>query len=321
MKHSFSKTKGKLIKLYFISFTLISCISTKNNAAVNKGSENPSLKGKESVGDFDKQGHRGCRGLMPENTIPAMINAIGLGVTTLEMDISISKDKKVFLSHEPFFNHEITTRPDGSFITAKEERAFNMYQMNYDDIIRYDVGMKPHPRFPGQQKLKAVKPLLSDVFKAVKDYMMTARRPFPFYNIETKCLPATDNVFHPAPAEFVELLMSEIKNNQMEDFVIIQSFDFRSLQYLHRHYPNIKTAMLVGVENKSSFLKQLKDIGFSPDIYSPDFSMVTPDLIKNCHTLHMKIIPWTVNDKKKIDELKKMGVDGIITDYPNLFNE
>ena len=270
---------------------------------------------------FDKQGHRGCRGLMPENTIPAMLNAIGLGVTTLEMDVCISKDKKVFLSHEPFFNHEITTKPDGGFIDEKDEKSFNMYQMNYADIIKYDVGMKPHPRFPNQQKMKAVKPLLSDLFKAVKEYMMTVRRPFPFYNIETKSIPETDNKYHPEPAEFVELLMKEIKDNQMEEYVIIQSFDFRTLQYLHKHYPNIKTAMLVEAVSKSSFRKQIKDIGFTPTIYSPEAIMVIPDLVQDCHDLNIRIIPWTVNEKSKIDELKKMGVDGIITDYPNLFNE
>jgi len=270
---------------------------------------------------FDKQGHRGCRGLIPENTVPAMINAIGLGVTTLEMDVCISKDNKVFLSHEPFFNHEITTLPDGGFIPEKNERLFNMYKMNYDSIIKYDVGLSPHPRFPNQQKMKTVKPLLSDVFKAVKEYMMTARRPFPYYNIETKTLPERDNTYHPLPGEFVELLMAVIKENQMEDFVIIQSFDFRTLQYLHKHYPNIKTAMLIEADNKSSFRKQIKDIGFTPTIYSPESSLVIPDLVKECHDLNMKIIPWTVNDKKEIERFKKMGVDGIITDYPNLFND
>ena len=79
--------------------------------------------------------------------------------------------------------------------------------------------------------------------------------------------------------------------------------------------------MLVEADNKNSFRKQIKDIGFTPDIYSPEFTLVISDLIKDCHDLNMKIIPWTVNDKKKINELKKMGVDGIITDYPNLFNE
>lgn len=319
MKQLFSKATDNLLKLFFTSFIFVSCASTQKNNTVNDEAQKTSADAK-ALGDFDKQGHRGCRGLMPENTIPAMLNAIGLGVTTLEMDISISKDKKVFLSHEPFFNHEITTKPDGGFIDEKNEKSFNTYKMNYADIIKYDVGMKPHQRFPDQQKMKAVKPLLSDVFKAVKEHMMTVRRPFSFYNIETKCLPATDNKYHPKPAEFVELLMKVIKENEMEDYVIIQSFDFRTLQYLHKHYPKIKTAMLVEAKSKSSFRKQMKDIGFTPDIYSPEFIMVIPDLIKDCHDLNMKIIPWTVNDKKKIDELKKMGVDGIITDYPDLFN-
>lgn len=317
VKQLFFSSTG-ISKLVLISLIFISCNASKNNAVNSQSKE---IMNKPLTGDFDKQGHRGCRGLMPENTIPAMLHAISLGVTTLEMDVCISKDKRVFLSHEPFFNHAITTRPDGGFIDEIKERSFNTYEMNYADIIRFDVGMKPNPRFPDQQKIKAVKPLLSDVFKAVKEYMMTRRRPFPFYNIETKCLPETDNKYHPAPAEFVELLMKEIKENGMEDFVIIQSFDFRTLKYLHEHYPKIKTAMLVDGNNKSSFRKHIKDMGFTPDIYSPEFTMVIPDLIKDCHELNMKIIPWTVNDKEKIKELKKMGVDGIITDYPNLFNE
>ena len=280
--------------------------------------KNSPLKGWDS---FDKQGHRGCRGLMPENTIPAMLKALDFGVTTLEMDISISKDKQVFLSHEPFFNHDITTKPDGSFIEEKDERSYNMYKMNYDAIIKYDVGSKPLPLFPQQEKMKAVKPLLSDVFEAVKDYMITRKRPFPYYNIETKTTASTDNLYHPAPAEFVELLMKVIKEKQMEDQVIIQSFDTRTLKYLHLHYPQIKTSLLVEANDKNSFRKQMKDLGFTPSVYSPNFLLVTDVLIKNCHDLDMKIIPWTVNDKKKIEELKKLGVDGIITDYPNLFND
>jgi glycerophosphoryl diester phosphodiesterase len=270
---------------------------------------------------FDKQGHRGCRGLMPENTIPAMIYALGTGVTTLEMDVVITKDKQVILSHEPFFNHEIATKPDGSFIEEKDEKSYNIYNMTFEGTQSFDVGMKPHPRFSQQQKIAAHKPRLADVFDAVKQDMMTRRRPFPFYNIETKTQPATDNVFHPAPAEFVELLMKVIKEKQMEDFVIIQSFDFRTLQYLHEKYPAIKTAMLIEDYDKTSFEDQIKKLGFTASIYSPHYSLVTPDLINKCHDAAMQIIPWTVNDKKEIERLKGLGVDGIITDYPNLFTE
>ena len=299
---------------------LFSCSSTKKNTGMNNKQLAASSIG-GTAGFFDKQGHRGCRGLMPENTIPAMVHAIGLGVTTLEMDICFSKDKKAFLSHEPFFNHEITTQPDGNFIDEKDEKSYNLYQMSYDSITKYDVGMKPHPRFPQQQKMKAVKPLLADVFTAIKKEMMTRRRPFPYYNIETKTNPATDNIYHPAPAEFVELLMAVIKENQMEDFVIIQSFDFRTLQYLHQHYPNIKTAMLIEDYDKRSIEAQLAALGFTPTIYSPAYVLATEEVIKKCHQQNIQIIPWTVNDKKEIDRLKALGVDGIISDYPNLFNE
>src|SRR5688500_3464035 len=112
---------------------------------------------------FDKQGHRGCRGLMPENTIAAMLKAIDLGVTTLETDIAITKDKQPILSHEPFFNHEITTKPDGSFVTEAEEKSLNIYKMDYEQVKSFDVGLKPHPRFPHQQKIKAIKPLLEEM--------------------------------------------------------------------------------------------------------------------------------------------------------------
>ncbi len=281
-------------------------------------SSNKKMSSTYTPGEFDKQGHRGCRGLMPENTVAAMMHAIPY-VTTLEMDVVITKDKKVVLSHEPFFNTDITTKPDGSFVKPEEEKSLNIFQMNYDEVKKYDVGLKPHPRFPKQQKMAAYKPLLSDVFDSVKQYMMTAKRPPLFYNIETKSQPASDNIFHPAPGEFVDLLMQVIKEKDMEEMVIIQSFDFRTLQYLHKNYPSVKTAMLVEANDKRSFRKQLDDLGFTPSIHSPAYQIVTENLIKECHEKNIRIIPWTVNDKKQIEKLKSMGVDGIISDYPDLF--
>lgn len=304
---------------YLLAAVLIFAFSCSTSKKMNNAPVTDSPVYKPEPVTFDKQGHRGCRGLMPENTIPAMLNALSLGVTTLEMDVVITEDKKVILSHEPFFNHEITTKPDGSYVTQAEEMALKIYHMPYADVVKYDVGMKPHPRFPQQQKIKAVKPLLSDVFNAIKKDMMTRRRPFPFYNIETKTSPSGDILFHPKPEEFVDLLMAVIKENGMEDFVIIQSFDPRTLVYLHKKYPNIKTAMLQEDFSITIGTDYLKQLGFTPTIYSPAYQKVTAEMIKSCHEKGMKIIPWTVNDKAKIEELKKMGVDGIITDYPNLF--
>ena len=271
--------------------------------------------------NFDTQGHRGCRGLMPENTFPAMTLALDLGATTLEMDVVITKDKKVLLSHEPWMAHEITTKPDGSYVTAAEERSLRIYQMDYPEIMKYDVGLKPHPRFPRQQKLKVHKPLLSDLLDSVQQYMMMSKRPHPYFNIETKCLPPGDGIFHPKPDEFVELLMAVIKEKGIADRVIIQSFDFRTLQYLHQKYPSIKTAMLIEGYNKRGLDAQIESLGFNPTIYSPAFELVTPELVAKCHSLGIKIIPWTVNDKETIERLKAMGVDGIISDYPDLFQK
>jgi glycerophosphoryl diester phosphodiesterase len=269
---------------------------------------------------FDLQGHRGCRGLMPENTVAAMIKALNLGVTTLEMDVVITKDKKVVLSHDQWFSEEITTKPDGTFMGVREERKFNIYWMTYEQVKTFDVGLKPHPRFPKQEKIKSVKPLLTEVIDAVKQYMKTSRRPMPFYNIETKIQPEFDEVFHPKPEEFVELLMAVIKEKEIEDQVIIQSFDFRTLQYLHRKYPKIRTAMLIEDFDQRSFKEQLDALGFKPTIYSPAYQLVNEKLVKNCHKQNIKVIPWTVNTKEEIKSLTKMGVDGIISDYPDLFH-
>lgn len=292
----------------------MSCSNTKNV-------HNTPPVGGDGGGAFDIQGHRGCRGLMPENTIPAMLKALDLGVTTLEMDVVITKNKEVLLSHDQWFSEEITTKPDGTYMGPREERKFNIYWMTYNDVKTFDVGMKPHPRFPQQEKMKLTKPLLSEVVEAVQQYMMTRRKPFPNYNIETKTNPEFDGVFHPKPDEFVELLMGVIKEKGIEDHVIIQSFDFRTLQYLHQHYPYIKTAMLIESFDKRSFEDQLKALGFTPTIYSSEYSLVNNRLMKKCHQQNIKVIPWTVNDKETIDKLKAMGSDGIITDYPNLFNE
>lgn len=268
---------------------------------------------------FDKQGHRGCRGLMPENTIPAMLKAIDLGVTTLETDVVITADNQVVLSHEPFFSHDITTKPDGSYVTAEEEKQLNIFQMDYATVRKYDVGLKPFSRFPKQQKMATYKPLLAEMIDSVLAYCEKNGKSIPAFNIETKSQPATDGIYHPAPAMFVDLIMAVVNRKQIQERVTIQSFDIRTLQYLHQKYPSIQTALLIEGNHPQTFALQLKELGFVPTIYSPYFSLVSPLLVKQCKDLGVKLIPWTVNDRAKIQELRKLGVDGIISDYPDLF--
>ncbi|HUQ96744.1 MAG TPA: glycerophosphodiester phosphodiesterase family protein [Chitinophagaceae bacterium] len=268
---------------------------------------------------FDLEGHRGCRGLMPENTIAAMLHALELGVTTLEMDAVITADSQVILSHEPFFNHEITTKKNGESVSEQEEKDLNIYKMTYAETLQFDVGLKPNPRFPAQQKLAAHKPLLRDVIDSAEAYVKNKKRPPVYYNIETKTTAATDGLYHPEPEPFVRLLMNVLSEKGIQDRVIIQSFDVRTLQFLHAHYPQQQTALLIDEGDTQTFKQNIALLGFKPTLYSPHYSLVTANLISQCHAVGIKVIPWTVNTKVVGEVLKKLGVDGLITDYPNLF--
>lgn len=270
---------------------------------------------------WDKEGHRGCRGLMPENSILAMLRAVDLGVTTLELDVVITADGKVICSHEPFFNHEITTKPDGTFVDSSEERSLNLYKMSYDQVKTYDVGLKPHPRFPAQEKIRANKPLLEELIDDVESYIKLREHKRVWYNIETKTLPQTDNFYHPTPERFVETLMDVLHKKKVAGRVVIQSFDYRTLRYLHQKYPKIKTSALVEEFDHRNLQAHIADLGFTPDVYSPHFSLVTPELVKECHLKKIRLVVWTVNDPIMMKKLKEMGVDGIISDYPDRFNK
>ena len=271
------------------------------------------------IKNFDVQGKAGCRGIMPENTIEGMLKALQLDVNTLEMDAVISKDKKVVLSQEPYFNNEISLQPDGKAITLKTQKSFNIYKMDYAEIKKFDVGSKIHPRFPGQMKFKAYKPLLSETIDAVETYVKKNRLKKPNYSIETKSIKNGDNEFQPEPAEFVDLIMDIVIKKRIEKRVIIESFDMRTLQYLHEKYPKIKTSLLI--DEKEPLETYLAQLGFNPTIYSPYSILVGKGLVDRCHDLGIKIIPWTVNSIKEIKYFMALGVDGIITDYPNLMQQ
>lgn len=268
---------------------------------------------------FDVQGKAGARGIMPENTIEGMLRGLDLGVTTLEMDAVISKDKKVVLSQEPYFNNEISLLPTGKPISLKDQKKYNIYKMEYEEIKKFDVGSKVHARFPGQVKFKAYKPLLSETVDAVEAYVKEKRLKKPVYSIETKTIKNGDNEFHPEPAEFITLLMDVINEKKIAKRVIIQSFDMRTLQYLHEHYPKIQTSLLI--DEKEPFEDYIEKLGFKPTIYSPYSVLVGKGLVDRCHAMGIKIIPWTVNSLKEIKYFMSLGVDGVITDFPNLMGQ
>lgn len=264
---------------------------------------------------FSTEGHRGARGLMPENTIIAMKKALDLGVTTLEMDTHITGDDQVVLSHDEYLNPLFTLTPEGKNITKEQAKQLILYKMKYEDLKKYDVGSKYFSQFPEQKKVKAYIPRLSELIDSVQHYARAQGKKQPFYNIETKLDEAGDNLYNPEPEKFVKLLMDVIRAKKISPFVVIQSFDVRTIQIIHKKYPDIRTSYLV---SKNSVEENLKMLGYVPFIYSPAFKMVDADLVKKCHDLNMKVIPWTANTKEDIKRLKDLKVDGIISDYPNL---
>jgi len=264
---------------------------------------------------YDLQGHRGARGLMPENTIPAMIKALDLGVTTLELDLAVTRDGEVVVSHEPYMNPVICLTPDGKEIAAGD-KTYNIFQMGFSEVKQFDCGSKFHSGFPQQVKFHVSKPRLSDLIDVVEKYVSDMGLPKPNYNIEIKSSPDGDGVYHPAPKEFSDLVYHLINEKLDWNRVNIQSFDFRVLQYMHQAYPEVTLAMLVETAGKPA--EQLAELGFEPQIYSPYFVALTKETVDQFHQKGMKVIPWTVNTAGQMEKLLDMGVDGIITDYPNL---
>lgn len=273
---------------------------------------------------FDLQGHRGCRGLMPENTVPAFLKALDLGVTTLELDVVISQDKQVVVSHEPYFNADITLTPDGQPVDKKTQKQLNLYQMPYAEIKRYDVGSIGNPNYPEQQKLKTYKPLLSEVIREAEAYRKQKGLPAFSYTIEIKSVPSEYGTYQPEPGLFADLAYAQIIQQLPPERVIIQSFDFAVLKHWKTqtdagNYQKMRLAALV--ENLRGPEKHLEELGFLPDIYSPYYRLLSKEKIVRLHERGIKVVPWTVNKTDDMKQLIDWGVDGLITDYPNRYKD
>ena len=266
---------------------------------------------------FDLQGHRGCSGLMPENSIPAFLKAVELGVTTIEMDVVISADSQVVVSHEPWMSSLACSHPDNKPVKKPEEKTLNLYKMNYSQIQKFDCGTRFNPEFPSQQKIPVVKPTLKMVVRAVTDF--TSRNKFqrPAFNIEIKSSPSGYNKFIPAPAQFVRIVVEEIRQLDVEEFVSLQSTDVNVMEELNK-VEDRKFHIGFLVEKGKSLSKNLKKLSFTPEIYSPKYTLVSAEMIKEAHAKNMKVIPWTVNTVEEMNTLIRMDVDGIITDYPDI---
>ncbi len=257
------------------------------------------------------QGHRGCRGLYPENSLPAFQHALDMGVTVLEMDVCLSADGQVYVSHEPYLNPLYASFPDGKPVT---DASINLYQKTYAEIKSFDVGSRGNKLFPEQARVSTYKPLLSEVLALGEAFARKSGRPV-YYNIEIKSEPAEYGKSQPATVkEFADRVWSVISAHISPSSLILQSFDFAVLHYWKTAIHQGRISALVEKETPEQMLASL---GFVPDIFSPSHKYLTKAQIDFCHARGMQVIPWTINTTAEMQQFSDWQVDGIITDYPN----
>ena len=264
----------------------------------------------EKKHSIEIQGHRGYKGLYPENTILAFEKAAEFGVDVLEMDLCVSSDKQVVVSHEPYMSHRICKTPENEYIDQDSVLKYNLYKMTYDEIAAFDCGSVYQQDFPLQKKIKASKPLLSEVFNKIGRTYPEMR-----YNIEIKAHPGMDGSFTPEPVEYVKLVLDVITAKGMTDRSNLQSFDIRILEQIHVQNPSVEIALLV--DTNESISDKLKQLSFKPEIISPHYSLLNTATVKELKSEGYRIIPWTVNSLGNLNEMIDLEVDAIITDYPD----
>ncbi len=285
---------------------------------------------------LDIQGHRGARGLLPENTLPAFARALSIGVTTLELDCAITRDGVVVVSHDSTLNPEIT-RENGVWITRSD---LAIAQFTYEELQRFDVGrINPASeyatRFAQQQPVDGTRmPKLADVFALARHAGNDTVR----FNIETKISP-----LHPrrtvAPDVFAKALIEVIKSHQLTHRAVVQSFDWRTLAVVQAEAPAIKTVYLSAQQAFTNNI--LASAAASPwnaglhvsqfggsvpqmvkasggAIWSPFWGDVAASDVREAQSLGLQVVVWTVNTEADMRAMMALGVDGIISDYPDV---
>ena len=262
-------------------------------------------------------GHRGCRGLRPENTLPAFLHAVALGVDVLELDVIISADAQVVVSHEPWASALYCTAPDGQPIRPADERRHNFHRLPYAAIRAYDCGQRPHPGFPEQQTMPAVKPLLAEVIQAADALARKLGRALPNYAVEVKSTVGDEPLYQPKPSRFVELVLAVLSSAQALTRSTLLSFDSRVLQAALVVQPDLPLCLLI--EKPFSTESIFQELGFVPAVFGPDFRLLTASLVQALRASFpsLQLVPWTVNEPSDLQRLLSWPLAGITTDYPD----
>lgn len=271
--------------------------------------------GAEHMTPPDVHGHRGCRALMPENTVAGFLKAAELGCTWMEMDVVITGDGQVLVSHEPWMDHRICRTPQGDSITPAQQRTFNIFHMTTAEAQAFDCGSAQHPDFPEQDNAKAHKPTLLEVVEAMDEFATENGFGTIGFNIEIKSEPDLYGTFQPAPKDFVNIVMAAITDLNIADRCILQSFDPAILEAIHETEPGMRLSFLV--ENDDGIAANLKRLSFAPAIYSPAFEQLDATAVNTLHDQDIEVAAWTVNDEADMRRMIALGVDIIITDRPD----
>jgi glycerophosphoryl diester phosphodiesterase len=263
---------------------------------------------------IDLQGHRGARGLAPENTLPGFELALSLGVDTLELDVGVTRDGVVVIHHDRRLNPDLARGPDGKWIA---DPGPTIHSLTYDQLPRYDVGrLRPGSeyaqRFPHQKPIDGTRiPRLRDLFELAKNSRVR-------FNIETKLAPeAPDETLAPEP--FARALIAEVRSAGVAARTTIQSFDFRTLEVVQRAAPEIKTAYLTSGKKGEAIPKMVQEAGGA--IWSPNYEDLDAVSLAAARAKGTKVIVWTVNEPSAIARVLDMKIDGIISDYPDRVRE
>lgn len=260
--------------------------------------------------------HRGGAALYPENTIPAMLHAVEIGVPMLELDLHVTRDSQVVVSHDAYMNPIKALKPNGEEIPIDSARMYSIYSMTYDSLKRYDVGSRPNPAFPNRKNLKCSVPLVSDLIDSVEHSTQSKGLCPVGYNIEIKSWPDKDGIYSPDYRTFADLCMRVLLSKNLGDRLLLQCFDPRTLNYVHEKYPNVRLSYLVE-DMTVDFEELMKRINFVPQVISPNHAMVDSAFMDKSRKLGMEVAPWTVDDKDEIMRLRTLGVDAIITNQPD----
>lgn len=293
---SFLKISNKIFRTALAVLLMESCMSDRTE-------------------DIRLHGHRGCRGFLPENTTEGFVYAWSKDVPVLEMDVVLSADSELIVSHDPYMHTEICAMPDGSPVLPQNQMALNIYRMQADEVKTFICGKFPHPRFPDQLQLITHKPLLSDVVSKIGSLSGATGKKMPAWNIEIKSRPEWDQLYHPEPNEYARIFLRKLSQIDFKNDVYIQSFDSRILNALHKLSPALKLVYLNEDPDKGVRTK-LQELDFVPYGYSPNHALVDQSVVNYCADHKLRLFVWTVNDDAEMKRLTGMGVKDIITDFP-----